>query len=222
MTYLELQQLCQRQSGNKSPDALIGFQSYLNFGQNDLAIQLGNVEELHASDTLSFSQGTESASLATDFLVMRNEPYISFPTDYEKVLTRINYNKLRALYGTTSDDSQSTPIYWYYTPTGENALSVFPVPEQTYTISYDYLKKPDAMTAPADEPFFPSPYHYLLVDFALAMYYESPSQRAFDRAAYYSTKWNQEDVPKIRTAFGALKGRSQVLTQINYGTGVNE
>ena len=219
MIYQDLYKLCQRQSGNKSPDALIGFKDYLNLGQKDMAGSLDNWRELQKTETLSLTDGIESYPLATDFSKFRSDVIlITSPTDEEKAVYRVSSNKFKEWNPVTSNDSKETPSWWYEDPNNETKILFNPIPDKSYTATYDYIMFPSDMSADTNTPFFPVRWHHILIDFALAMHYESAAQRNYDAANYHWTKYANGK----RQCLSDYQQRFIGQQQIEYGTGVNE
>jgi len=218
MTFLSLLQLCQRLSGNKTSDASLGFKDFLNLGQKEIAGAFPRWPELQSTATLTLTDGDEDYDLANDFWKMRK---IVITTDnYERELLEINYQDFRTRHPNTSDDSKSEPIYWYFDPSDNDDIRVYPIPDRSYTVSYDYIVVPSDMSADSDTPFFASRYHHILVDFALAMYYESAYEARFDKAGYYRQKFQEKLAELISDASNrSLRPGS---LQFSYATGVNE
>lgn len=217
MQYSDLYKLCQRQSGNTTSDALIGFQLYLNLAQREIAAALDNWQELQAEATLNATQGVEQYVYTTALSDMR-KVWISSPVGYSRVLPEMNYQKFRDLYASTANDGQGTPKLFYFSPGTPGSINIFPVPDQAYTITYDYIKIPSDMTADTDTPFFPARWHHVLVDYALALHYESPIQRDHNVANKYWTKWQND----LETLEGDTRLRDLNPLPIEFGSGVNE
>lgn len=198
---------------------LEGFKAYLNLGQKDVAGSFDRWPELQETSTLSLTDGDEEVDLPSDFFKMRTI-YISSPVNDERTLKEINYQTFRDTFHNTSDDSESTPLYWYFAPDSTTAVRFFPIPDSSYTATIDYIKVPSDMSATSDTPFFPGRWHHILVDYALSMYYESALESRYDKAAYHRTKY-QNDLEKCIADARKRNLKSEALT-IDYGTGANE
>lgn len=219
MTYQELQQLCQRKSGNKTADALEGFKIYLNLMQKDMAGRCDYWPELQASGTLSLTDGDEDYSLASDFHKLRGDT-IRITGNNEIRIRVVPYEVFRQSYTDTSNDSEALPIIAYWNPNAVDTLNFYPIPDTSYTAAYDYIKDVTDMTNNGDEPFVVSRWRHILVDGALAMHYESAYEMAFDKAAYHWTRYENEMDKAIADASRRIVGQAGL--QIDYGTGVNE
>ena len=219
MTYETLFKLCQRQSGNKSADALIGFKDYLNLGQKDVAGSYDNWRELHKTGTLSLVDGTESYTLATDFSKFRsNVVILTSPTNNEKPIYRAPSNQFKEWNPVTSNDSKTIPEWWYEDPNDDTKVLFYPIPNTSYTVTYDYIALSSDMSVTSDTPFFPARWHHILVDFAMSMHYESAAQRNYDAANYHLIKYTNGKKQLISDYKKRFIGQESTT----YGTGVNE
>lgn len=223
MTLTSLLDLCKRQSGNRTADAEIGFTNYLNIMQREVAAAFPDPEELRAVSTppLSLANGTESYSLASDFVKFRGQSamYITSPTANEKVIYPVNEQVFRGFQQVTSNDSRSVPEEYYFSPSSPTTVYFWPIPDASYTATYEYIKDPTDLSATNTTPWFAARWHHILADGALAMYYESPSQRKYDVATYHWTKFrNGKD--QLVADLGTKN--MHATAQISYGTGVNE
>lgn len=220
MTYSDLYQLCQRQSGNRTADALEGFKLYLNLAQKDLAGRYEDWPELRSASTLALTDGTEGYALASDFYKMRPDTMRITTANKERLIQEIPYAVFRTQYQNTSDDTEDEPRYWYYAPNDVDTVRFYPIPDQSYTAAYDYSKVPSDMSAVSDTPFIAARWHHVLVDFALAMHYESSYEARFDKATYHRTRYENEVEKVIVDARMRSIGADGL--NIDYGTGVNE
>lgn len=219
MTFESLYQLCQRQSGNRTADGLEGLKIYLNLAQKDAAGRFNDWPELRASATLSLTSTTEAYALESDFFKMR--PTVRITTaNYERLLQEVSYAVFRTAFQNTSDDSTSVPRYWYFAPNDVDTIRVYPIPDASYTVAYDYSKIPSDMSLVSDTPFLPARWHHILVDFALAMHYESSYEARYDKAAYHRTRYEQEIEKAIIDA--RMRAMSVDGMNFDYSTGANE
>lgn len=219
MTYLDLQKLVQRQSGNKNADALLGIKDYLNLGQKDMAGSLDNWRELQTTGTLSLVDGTEAYALASNFSKFRSDAIlITSPTNDEKVIWRVGSVGFRNRNPVTSNDSEGTPNEWFEDPNDDTKVRFSPIPGSSFTASYDYLALPTDMSADSDTPFLPARWHHILVDYALAMHFENPYQRNYEVSNRYWTRYaNGKD-----QCIADYNQRFIGQVQFDYSTGVNE
>jgi hypothetical protein len=91
-------------------------------------------------------------------------------------------------------DAQSTesqPYRIFIQP--DNGILVDPVPDQAYTITFDYFKKPSVLAANADTPFIPSQYHRVIWARAMMMYadYEDAPEVMRQGTLLYSKAYEQ-------------------------------
>lgn len=52
----------------------------------------------------------------------------------------------------------------------DNQLQIIPVPDDTYTVTYDYFRRPKVFAANADEPYIPVQFQRVIVGRALMLY----------------------------------------------------
>lgn len=65
--------------------------------------------------------------------------------------------------------SSGKPQYFTIRPDGQ--MTVYPNPDDTYTLTFDYRRTLHAMTADADEPILPEKYQMAIVWWAVCRYY---------------------------------------------------
>jgi hypothetical protein len=108
----------------------------------------------------------------------------------ESVLDATNDNRLRVMYSSSdlaridpAEDSTGVPsLYRLY----GNTIEVWPMPQATVTLHVDALIQATDLAA-GDTPSFPSQYHRMLVDGALAMAYADDGNQAM--AKLYEDKF---------------------------------
>lgn len=222
MTFEALYKQCQRKTGNRSSEALIGFQECLNIGQGIVAGSLDNWRELQDVGTLTLSDGTESysvTSLDSNFVRFRSDVIlITSPTNDETAVHRVSSNRLREWNPVTTNDGEGTPQWWYEDPSDDTKIKFYPIPDQTYTATADIIISPSDMSTASDTPFFPGRWHHILVDYALAEHYESSLQPNFDKATFHRTKF----INGLRSLISDYRQRFIGQQEIDYSTGVNE
>lgn len=79
---------------------------------------------------------------------------------YERPLKQISFPQFRSMYARGTHD-QGTPAHWASAPDGELCLG--PTPDAAYTISGEYWKSAQTLSANTDTPELPSDYHMLIV-----------------------------------------------------------
>lgn len=107
----------------------------------------------------------------------------------EKVLTYRDIREIDGLYTDPTDTTRHTttiPDLWYYF--GET-IRVFPVPDDAYTATLRYYKKPTALSADADVPDLPSEFEELLV--VGAAYRVMQVKDNYDQAGIHQNKYDE-------------------------------
>lgn len=181
--------------------------SYLNDVQNDVFNEY----------RLPFMQTTHDYTLTPNVTDITNGS--NLPTDYvqavdlflttnsqEKLLTYKDFREIDGLYPDPTDITRHTPnlpCYWYiYAQT----IRVFPAPNDAYTVTLRYYKKPTALSADADVPSLPSEFEELLV--VGAAYRVLQVKDNYDQAAILQNKYDEllqklavkYSVPQVGTA----------------------
>lgn len=94
----------------------------------------------------------------------------------ERQLAPANYNKFTSLYPhVDTADERNIPDEYY--PQGRSStyqliVNLYPVPDATYAMVYDFVKEATEMSSDSDVPDFPEAYHDLLVDYVLWKSYQ--------------------------------------------------
>lgn len=84
-------------------------------------------------------------------------------------LTLLEFFEFRR-YSLSNRGANAAPIYYAVAP--DNTIGVYPLPDQAYTMTFDYYKAPQAMTADADIPSLDERYHIAIVYLALMKFGE--------------------------------------------------
>lgn len=111
-----------------------------------------------ASSTLSV--GNQVFTPATDV-----ENIVDVYVGGTTVLSRLEYRDYRDLYRSLNSGKPTA-----YTIRHDGVVLMNTLPDQAYTISYEYFKKPAYFTANGDVPGLPTRFHMLIVHGALAEY----------------------------------------------------
>lgn len=90
-----------------------------------------------------------------------NEIMLCHYIDYSHFRDRYIYGTQRAVEG--------RPQYITIRPS-DRALLLWPLPDAVYTVVGEYYRSPHELSADADEPIFPSPYHMAIVYKAMMKY----------------------------------------------------
>lgn len=131
---------------------------------------LKNWDELFKSAnlTLLLADGDTVYSLASDVDKIETVT-ISTPTNYAVALQfALRKNILNIILQKTIGGT-SQPNYWYFAPptvSSDNVatknISFNSMPDQSYTVTYNYYSTPPQITTGTNYPFFPSNYHYIV------------------------------------------------------------
>lgn len=177
MQFSDIYALVQDQTQDTSSGSLVRIKKYINLGQKEIASQK-DWPELRTSATLSVTSGTESYTLADDFNKLIFPMRITSPAANAFAIdTYRDYEMFRNTWPLTSNTSNGIPQNMYFT--SGNSVNFFPIPNGSYTITYEYYKVPTALTDDTNEPFFPEQWHHLLVDYALWWYYKRDQDPIF-------------------------------------------
>lgn len=179
--YEQLWKMCQRRTKTEGDaDALAGFKEDINMGIQEI-VALRDWQELEKKDTLLVTSGTDTYALNTtvnlneDYDVIKQVLIIS-PTGNETEVFYIDKEQLRKIDPVASNSGTGTPRYWYYNEptiiTGNETrnMTLWPVPNASYTLQISYKRIPSDMSAGSDRPFFDKKLHHILVDYAVWNY----------------------------------------------------
>lgn len=103
----------------------------------------------------------------------------------------------------------NVPQYWYYY---EDTIRVFPAPNEAYTLTMRYWKKPTELTADADVPEIPSEFQELLV--VGASYRVMQVKDNYDQAGILQNK-NDEILQKLVVKYSVKQTGLPVRMRIN-------
>jgi hypothetical protein len=81
-------------------------------------------------------------------------------------LNSINYRQIQSKI--RQEGSTGKPTLLAERPDG--LLSLYPIPDASYVIQYEYFKEPQILTADLDTPYMPAKFHKIIVWAALAKY----------------------------------------------------
>lgn len=138
--------------------------NYINDTQNDVFNEY-TLPFMEATQnytlTANVSDITDGSGLPSNFV---QGIELSLTTSgREKVVPYIDYKTLDEMYPDPDDTTAhpaNVPLYWYYF--GET-IRVFPKPNEAFTVTLKYYKKPTLLSADADIPEIPSEFEELLV-----------------------------------------------------------
>lgn len=209
MTRGDIKNRIKNQIGDTSGvnDSLI--ESYIDWGQQDMASRR-DWEWLKETDaTITTASGTEEYTLATDCHKVSGQMK---DITNERWIPEFNKREFDMAYpspSTTDDIGQ--PIYWYLTEldsSGNQKIKLYPIPNGTYTIRYDYIKRVSNIPSDSDNPIVPNKFRPYLIDFGLARFYEK--KREFGAAAYFQTKY-ENNVEKMMENMVASSDNEAVM-----------
>lgn len=149
---------------------------------------------------LPFMQGTQTYTLTQNVSDITNG--VGLPTNYtqaidltltttgrEKVLIYVDFTEIDNTYPDPDDTTvnpANVPNLWYFFA---ETIKVYPVPNQAYTVSLRYYKKPTILSADADVPEIPSEFEELLV--VGAAYRVLQVKDNYDQAAILQNKYDE-------------------------------
>lgn len=130
--------------------------------------QLGTASATNTTN--EFAWPTDTTIPNWDSFYIEGVPASAINTEFLKYITQEEFWKyLRdTAKDSTPSGGQQKPKYVYPTVGG---FGVAPMPEQNYTVKYEYYTQPSTMTLQSDVCVIPSAYNYIIVNFALKHYY---------------------------------------------------
>ncbi len=175
MTFLELIQTCKDDFGKSDGEWVARYKRLINRGQREIANANDWGMLVDFDNTFNTVAGTEGYTLTeTNIKKLVN---LRISTDgYEQRLEPVNYDVFTAMYPHVDTATErSTPNL--YTQNGRSStyqvqIKLYPVPDATYGIIYDFYKEPTDMSDDADVPFFPAMYHDLLIEYVMWKSYQ--------------------------------------------------
>jgi hypothetical protein len=163
---------------------------YINDVQNDVfnEYRLPFMETTHDYTlTIGDSDITHGSELPTDY-VQALDLYIT-TSGQERVVEYKDVREIDDFHPDPDDttaNASTTPRYWYFYA---QTIRVFPVPDQAYTATLRYYKKPTQLSADADIPDVPSEFEELLV--VGAAYRVLQVKDNYDQAGILENKYNE-------------------------------
>lgn len=172
--------------------------------------QAGTV--LATNTTNEFTWPTDQTVPNWDSFYIVGVPATAISTQFLENITQEEYWKY--LQGIAKDSTpsggQQMPKYVYPTVGG---FGVVPMPEQDYTINYEYYSTPAKMVAYNDVCSIPDVYDYVIVNFALKHYY------MYKDNTEQATTWKAEADKSFRLIQSNLVKRDDYAwsNMVNYG-----
>jgi len=216
MTFLEMYTLAEDIIGDSTAATGARIKKFINFGQKDFASRY-DWPFLQSSSTFNTTSGTEYYDLSTtcgkviDLRDSTNETYL--PEYNERIFNSVK----------PSTDSADTgkPLYWYpvSVSTGTSSeqirVNLYPIPDGTYTVKYNFFKNVIDLSADSDYSLIPAKYHSTILDYALMREFE---KRRSSMANYYATKY-EDGVIRAMQDFKFSDGLNQMQppSGVRYG-----
>lgn len=187
--------------------------NYINDTQNDVFNEY----------RLPFTEDSQDYTLTTGVADITNGT--GLPTNYvqaidvylrsagkEKVLIWKDIREIDMLFpdpGDTTTYPSNTPSYWY---NYEDTINVHPAPNEAYTLTVRYYKKPTALVLDADVPELPSEFEELLV--VGAAYRVLQVKDNYDQAGILQNKYD-EILQKLVVKYSQKQVGTPNLMRIN-------
>lgn len=137
---------------------------YLNDAYRDTVARTRLWPFLEASSVLTFAAGARTHALPTDVFTLNAVYNVTDETPLVPMEGRTEKYKVWPEQTETGPPLQYNLI--------GTTLEIFPLPEQQTCIKIEYIGGPTMLSSGSDVPVFPSQYHHMLVEGALARAYE--------------------------------------------------
>ena len=110
--------------------------------------------------------------------------------------------------GIDSGDS-GHPTKWYYSGDSSQSpkIKLYPIPNGSYAMEYDYYKKLTELSADADEPDIPDRWQQILIDYAL---YQELLAQNDSRYSIYNTNF-ENTFTRMRNAEATISNKQRVM-----------
>lgn len=187
--------------------------NYINDTQNDVfnEYKLPFMETTqNYTMTAGVSDITNGSGLPTNFAQAISLSLTSVGREQE--LLYVDYNVIDQRYPDPDDTTvnpSNVPEYWY--KYGET-IKTYPVPNEAYTLTLRYIKKPTVLSADADVPEIPSEFEELLV--TGAAYRVLQVKDNYDQAAIHKNKYD-EILQKLVKRYSVPQTGSPIRMRIN-------
>lgn len=187
--------------------------NYINDTQNDVFNEV-TLPFMQASTTYTLTAGdsdiTNGSGLPANYVQALD--LILTSAGREKVLTFVDVAALDEFHPDADDEtrhSQNVPDQWYYYA---ETIRVYPEPNDAYTLTLRYYKKPTLLSADADVPDLPSEFEELLV--VGAAYRVLQVKDKYDKAAVLQNKYD-EILQKLTVKFSQSQIGTPQIMRIN-------
>lgn len=164
--------------------------NYINDAQNDVFNEY-RLPFMETTQNYTLASGvadiTNGTGLPSNF-VQAIDLYLT-SSGRESLLEYKDYQEIDLEYPDPTDTTvnpSNVPCYWYYF--GET-IRLFPAPNDAYTLTMRYIKKPAELSADADVPEVPSEFGELLV--AGATYRILQIKDNYDQASIWQNKYDE-------------------------------
>jgi hypothetical protein len=140
------------------------------------------------------------------------------PLNYSRTLAFIDYVQFRLMVTDYALQTIGLPKYWYWSPEDPVGFHVWPLPDQAYTVQFDYVAYAPELINPGDTPFMDREFHKNLCYRALFYWYNSDPVNMPDKGA----QWDAMFQLAMRNYKKDQQRRQMQLVTVPFGTGVNE
>ena len=198
MNFLELCQRLRTESGKSGTGAVSEkLQDWIKSAYQDIQSMYANWRFLQSSfsfDTTASKQNYTPTDVGlSDFASWQlNRPnsmtiYPKTNSSNEMYLNYIPWDIYRENY-LIGACRTSTGIPWLITTQPDKSLTLWPIPDDVYTVNGEYFKVPDVMSADTDVPIFPVRFHMAIVWRALIFY--GANEGAIDLYSHGQNEFN--------------------------------
>lgn len=214
MTYIELCRRLRSEAGisGSGPSAVAAqtgemkrIVDWINTAYEDIQLSRTNWNWLRADFSFNTTAGdydytAAEAGISSRFSMWDSDTIKSFRTSVgvssEYELHELYYSRFRSLY-LTGPQPSGTPICFSVAP--DKKLLLGPYPDSIYTVSGQYWKTPQVLSADADIPEMPEEFHMMIVYKALEMYgyYEAASECISRAQRYFSQYMNRLEMNQL-------------------------
>lgn len=175
---------------DSSGEFLVFIQQYVNDAVQDIVSrrEWPFMKVWDASFTTTAS--TAEYSVASDVFTLKQLRLTASDAN-DIYLDELNENQFYS--GTPGPDTTNnlgTPNSWFFTDLDSNQspqVYLYPIPDDAYTIEYEYYKKATVMTDSTDVCVIPDRYINVVVDYAVSKCYER--EGLLDYASYFNTNY---------------------------------
>lgn len=209
MDFLQLCQRLRQETGiaDSGPSSVTGQQGdmkrivdWVNDTWDQLQTMHNNWSWMWGENTLAITAGNAEYAEPTDLRELVKDALYLIDGSSETRITLISYEDYRAKYRTLAS---GRPTEMAIKPNGRVVFNASP--DQGYTLSYEYWKKPAPLVNGIDAPSLPERYHMVIVWLALmeyAVFDEAPElfQKGKSNSKRLLAGLKRETLPKLKKA----------------------